>query len=98
MTRVLDVLADGFAVMAMNERLTSGERAAFQGVVLTLDAFRTGKTLWQLEAETAEFCAAEEAEIAAKKARTAAMKGVALAKKTRASKRRQSARKSAANY
>jgi hypothetical protein len=77
MTRVLDVLANGFAAMAMNERLTPVERAAFQGVVLTLDALRTGKTLWQLEAETVEFCAAEEA------------KGVALTKKARASKQRQ---------
>jgi hypothetical protein len=45
MTRVLEVLADGFAVMAMNERPTPVEQAAFQGVVLTLDALRTGKTL-----------------------------------------------------
>jgi len=67
MIRVLDVLADGFAAMATNERLTPIERAAFQSVVLTLDALRTGKTLWQLEAETAAFCAAEEAEIAGKK-------------------------------
>jgi hypothetical protein len=67
MSKLIEVFLDHVKEMEHDPRLSEIERHLVGTLGLTLGAFQEGKSLWQVEAETAEHCLAEAVEIATKK-------------------------------